>query len=93
MRVRFINGYYFSIDMPQDSIIQMLVSGQNDLEWFKQNLDYLKSKYNNKFIAFQDKEVIESYANLDELMKKLEKKGINISRVFIEFVSKIKTIL
>ena len=72
MRVRFINGYYFSIDMPQDSIIQMLVSGQNDLEWFKQNLDYLKSKYNNKFIAFQDKEVIESDANLDELMKKLE---------------------
>ncbi len=79
--------------MQQESIVQMLVSGQNDLEWFEQNQDYLKSEYNNKFIAFYDKKVIDSDANLDRLMKKLEKKEINISRVFIEFISKVKTIL
>ena len=71
----------------------MLVSGRNDLMWFESNADKLISKYNNKFIAFRNKGVIDSDSKLDNLLYKLRKKNIDTSDVFIEFVSKIKTIL
>ena len=79
--------------MAEATVIQMLVSGQNDLAWFESNINSLKSKYNNKFIAFHNKEVIEANANLDNLMDNLEKKGIDTSNLFIKFVSKVKAIL
>ncbi len=75
------------------SIMQMLVNGQNDLSWFESNLESLRLKYNNEFIAFYNKGVIEHDSNLDSLMKKLKSKNIDLSNVFIKFVSKIKSIL
>ncbi len=75
------------------SIIQMLMSAQSDLEWFESQVDTLKEKYNNKFIAFYNKDVVESDSNLDNLLNKLQQKGIDVSRVFIKFISKVKTIL
>ena len=47
--------------MTEISVLQMLESGQNDLAWFESNLDSLKSKYNNKFIAFCNKKVIDGW--------------------------------
>ncbi len=79
--------------MEQISVLQMLKSGQSDLAWFESNLDSLKSKYNNKFVAFHNKEVIEVDTNVDSLMKKLKEKRIDTSTVFVKFVSKIKAIL
>lgn len=76
-----------------ETILQMLETGRDDLEWFNTNLVMLISKYNNKFIAFSNQNVLESDSNLDKLMLKLKKKGIDTSTVFIEFVSKIKYIL
>lgn len=75
------------------SVLQMLESGRNDLMWFESNLDRLKAKYNNRFIAFHDREVIDSDTNVDNLIKRLKENGIDTSNVFIKFVSKIKTIL
>jgi hypothetical protein len=74
-------------------VIQMLMSGQDDLNWFESSLDKLKLSYNNKFIAFKNKKVIESDPNLDNLINKLNKKGIDSSNLFIKFVSKVKAIL
>ncbi len=79
--------------MAETAVIQMLISGQNDLSWFESNLSTLKSRYNNKFIAFHNKEVIDADSNVDNLVKKLEKRGIDTSNVFIKFVSKVKAIL
>ena len=79
--------------MAEVSILQMLESGQNDLAWFESNLGNFKSKYNNKFIAFHNNEVIDIDTNVDSLMKKLKEKNIDTSNVFIKFVSKIKAIL
>ena len=79
--------------MNDGSIVQMLVSGRNDLMWFESNVNKLISKYNNQFIAFRNKEVIDSDSKLDNLLYKLKKKNIDTSDVFIKFVSKIKTIL
>lgn len=79
--------------MTDQIVVQMLVNGQNDLTWFESNLVSLKSKFNNKFIAFRNKEVIDSDPNLDNLINRLNNNNTDISNIFIEFVSKIKTIL
>jgi hypothetical protein len=79
--------------MSETTILQMLETGQNDLSWFNSNLVSLLSKYNNMFIAFHNKQVIDADSNFETLMKKLESKGQNTSNLFIKFVSKIKTIM
>lgn len=79
--------------MTDQTIVQMLVSGQDDLAWFEDNFTKLKSKYNNKFVAFHNKEIIDADTNVDNLMKKLEQKNIDTSNIFIKFVSKVKAIL
>ena len=79
--------------MAEASVLQMLESGQNDLAWFESNLDSLKSRYNNKFVAFHNEEIIDVDTNMDNLMKKLKNKSIDTSNVFVKFVSKIKAIL
>ena len=76
-----------------ETIVQMLISGQDDIIWFESNLSYLKSKYDNRFIAFHNKEVIESDTNLDNLLRKLHDKNVDTSNIFIKFISKIKSIL
>ena len=79
--------------MENDNIAQMLISGQKDILWFESNLKGLKDKYNNKFIAIYDNKVIESDYNLDNLLKKLKNLSIDLSVVFIKFISQVKTIL
>jgi len=79
--------------MGNSQILQMLVSGQNDLQWFDSNLDKLIAKFNNKFIAFKNKRVIEFDSDLDELMLKLKKENIDTSNIFVKFVSRVKSIL
>ncbi len=79
--------------MTETQIVQMLIKGQNDLQWFDSNLDSLISEYNNQFIAFKDNDVLDSDPDLDNLMSKLHKKKVDTSNIFIRFVSKIKSIL
>ena len=79
--------------MSETVIVNILVSGQKDIEWFYSNLDRFKSEYDNMFVAFSNKKIIDSDSVLDNLIDKLKNKGIDISDVFIEFVSKTKFIL
>ena len=76
-----------------NAISQMLVNGQNDLSWFESNLRNLRLKYNNEFIAFHKKKILEHDSNLDNLIEKLNGKNINPSNIFIKFVSKVRMIL
>ena len=77
--------------MADKQIVQMLKSGQEDLEWFDSNLNALLKNFNNMFVAFRDKKVIESDHDLDKLMEKL--KDADTSNIFVKFVSKVKYIL
>ncbi len=79
--------------MENNSVTQMLVLGQKDLEWFESNLNGLKSKFNNKFVAFHNAKVIDSDSDLDSLMEKLKNRNIDLSNVFVKFISKVKYIL
>ena len=79
--------------MADMQLVQMLKSGQEDLEWFDSNLNALLKDFDNMFIAFRNKKVIESDQDLNRLMEKLKEMGIDTSNVFIKFVSKVKYIL
>ena len=79
--------------MAETQIAQMILEGQEDLAWFDSHMNQLMQKYNNMFIAFHDKKVIDADADMDSLMKRLKKRGVDTSKVLIEFVSRVKTIL
>lgn len=79
--------------MADSQLIQMLKSGQNDLEWFDVNFNKLISQFNNQFIAFRNEEIIDSDIDLNKLMAKLKNKNVDTSNIFIKFVSRIKHIL
>ena len=79
--------------MSDTQTIQMLIRGKADLEWFDRDLPNLLSKYNDQFIAFKNKSVVESDTSLDKLMEKLKQKKVDVSDLVIKFVSKIKYVL
>lgn len=79
--------------MESQNIVQMLVSGRSDLEWFNSNSNRLTSEFNNQFIAFKDKDVVDADSDLNRLMLKLKEKDVDTSNIFIRFVSKVKSIL
>ena len=79
--------------MSDAQLVQMLKSGQEDLEWFDSNLNALLKEFNNMFIAFMNKKIIESDQDLNKLIGKLKEKNVDTSSVFIKFVSKVKYIL
>ena len=75
------------------TVNQMLLSGYKTLSWFEVNRKEILSKYDNKFVAFEEEKIIESDSKLDNLIKKLQSRKINPASVLIKFVSKIKSIL
>ena len=79
--------------MVPEAITQMLTTGQSDILWFNANKDKLLKKYKGNFIAFKHKEVLDADTDLDTLLKKLNRKGIDTHNIFIEFLSKVKHIL
>ena len=79
--------------MEDAKLVSMLQAGQEDLQWFDSNLSKLVKEFNNKFIAFSNKEVIVSSDDPEKLIEILNKKGMDTSGVFIKFVSKVKSIL
>jgi len=79
--------------MTDTQVVDMLLSGQQDLSWFNSHSEELKSKYNEKFVAFRNKAVIEADSNLDSLMHKLRKNKVDTSSVMVRFVSRVKTLL
>ena len=79
--------------MSNTAVVDMLRSGYADMDWFDKNLSRLKKDFNNSFIAVQNKSILDSDKNLDVLMSKLHSKNVDMSTVFIEFVSNVKSIL
>ena len=74
-------------------VLQMLISAQDDLAWYEANLNQLKGQYDGKFVAFKNKEVLDSDSILDNLLERLKRSGVDISTVFVKFVSRVKAIL
>jgi hypothetical protein len=93
--VREMFKYYDCVDFGMGNMpaVQMLLGGREDLEWFTSNKEDLLTQYDMKFVAFCDKKILDSDADLEKLLTRLKRKGIDTSRVLIEFVSKVRSIL
>lgn len=78
--------------MQDTQILQLLDTYDSTLEWFKENIGLLKEKYNNNFVAIENREVIAYDPKMEGLINKLKHLNKDASKIFIQFVSKIKTI-
>ena len=78
--------------MQEAQILKMLTTFDSDLEWFKENLLSLKENYDQNYVAIENAEVIVHDKNIDNLITKLKQLGKDPSKVFIQFVSKVKAI-
>ena len=78
--------------MQEAQILEMLEVSDSSLRWFKEHLNFLKEKYDQNFIAIEDNKVIAFEKNMDNLIQKLKHLNKDPSKIFIQFVSKIKAI-
>ncbi len=69
-------------------IVQTLTAFEKADNWLFDSLknEEFRNRYENKFVAIRDKEVVASAESVDELIKILKDKKIELSDVFIEFV-------
>ena len=65
---------------------QIITNYENDIKWFKSHADEIRKEFKNKFVAIKDSKILDSDADVDILIKKLNKKGTDPSFVLIEFM-------
>jgi hypothetical protein len=81
------------MEMASENVVDMLLAGREDMNWFNSHAAELKNTYGEKFVAFKDQRIIESDSDMNRLMEKLKRKNIDTSKVIVEFVTKVKKIL
>jgi len=70
------------------SITKTLMAFEEDDAWLHKQLENEKfqDEFENRFVAVKAKKVIVSAKKVDELIKELNDKKIDVSGVFVEFV-------
>ncbi|MFH1445166.1 MAG: DUF5678 domain-containing protein [Nanoarchaeota archaeon] len=66
--------------------LTILEQAFNNLSWLKDNFKIVQDKFEGKFIAIKDGHIIDSAQNKETLFNKLEKNGVDISTVLIEYI-------
>lgn len=72
---------------------ELLLKGQEDIEWYNAHFNELVRKFDNQFVAIENQGVVEADYNLDALFIKLTEKGLEPSETLVKFVSKAKVVL
>ena len=67
-------------------IKQSLDNFEEDGEWFYEHISDLQEKHEGKLVAIKDKKIIGVKERIETLLKDIEKKGIDFSSVYINFV-------
>lgn len=76
-----------NITINKKEIQEMYAKGLANHKWLIGHYKELTKKYNNKFVAVHNGEVIDSDIDPSRLLKRLEEKGVDISTVAIDFVT------
>ena len=79
--------------MEDVDIEQILLRSREDLFWYGDHLNELLKDYENRFVAIYEKKIIDTDSNIDKLIIKLKKKGLDPRDLLVRFVSKIKFVL
>lgn len=64
-----------------------------DSKWFFSNMDVLRKKFLDEFVAIKEQDVLDHDKNIKILVERLNSKGENTAFLFIEFVRKKGEIL
>jgi hypothetical protein len=70
--------------------IELLFKMHEDEEnegWFYTHLKELSEKYGDKFLAIKDKNILIATDTIDEIPSFLEKKSIDVNRIFITSIT------
>lgn len=73
--------------MEQVALANELLTFQSDFLFFQKGINNLRKHYLNKFIAIKNSAIIGAASSIDELKHELDQKGLDISKVVVEFVS------
>ena len=66
--------------------LEMIDKASRESRWLERNFNSLQEKYENKFIAVENEEVIEESDDFQDLLNKLNKKGKNPALLIIRFI-------
>lgn len=73
-------------------VLATLNKTESNLDYLQENYNIFREKYNNKFIAIKDRNVIAVGDDMQKLLRYLKESGEDPSEIVIEFVSKIPVI-
>jgi hypothetical protein len=65
-------------------VSDLFKSSSENLEWFKNNYDYLKKKYDKRWVIIAQKKVVESSSSFDEVLSAAKK--YDPSGIIVEFI-------
>jgi len=66
--------------------LQVLLDGQRDNEWLEENRRTLEEKYKDMYVAIKDRGVLASGRDLDSVIRKVARKGVDPALVLITFL-------
>jgi hypothetical protein len=61
----------------------------SDMDWLDSQLDQLRKKYPNKYVAVKDHKVVGASSDLQDLIQNLKKKKLSPNEIPVEFISKV----
>ncbi|MCD6248195.1 MAG: hypothetical protein J7J17_01945 [Hadesarchaea archaeon] len=70
----------------EEKIEQLFEIHEKSEEWFSAHQKELERKYESKFIAIKNREVLAAEEEIEKLLELIERKGEDINRVFITFI-------
>jgi len=68
-------------------ITDLYIEHKENSKWVAKNIEDLRKRFPDKYIAVQRKDVIEDDADLIELITKLRKRNLDIDTITIEYVT------
>lgn len=80
-------------DTDKTECVQMLLRAHEDLKWYNDHLIVIKSKYQNRFIAFCNKTIVDSDTDFKRLLARMKRKGTYTGNTLFEYISDMKFIL
>ena len=68
--------------------MELFEEHKHNEKWFRENYDKIIREYDGVFIAIYKKKIIDYAKTPSELRRKILARGIDISKVMIEYISK-----
>jgi len=73
--------------------LALLRTVEKDDEWLRRNFGRIQEKHPNKFVAISKEHVIAHAGHSEDVVRKVEKKGIDPATTLIEFIPRKGLIL